>query len=702
MKKKNGFTLAELLVVVVILGIITGISIPLIRSLTEKNRQREYTTYLETLKQSAKLYVNSYEEDLFGHENSGCAIIRYSQLEEKKLIKDIAVRDVSCDSEDTYVKVVKLDGKTSYASTIRCGSRNADGGINVETQLSDKEMGDINNCGLDNKTIISFSATDPSDSINYQRRNLVVNMNSHTGFHENLLIEYGFLKKENKPAEGENPTSYLIDGWKKLDVNYIGGNEQKRKIEDGESITLSSNKIITPKNQTEDLYLVLKIHSLKDLGGRNWTTEIGRGNYVYFGTYRVDNSNPTFSEDSTIVSNNSSYNSKDPKLKINVTDNRYSTSNDLRMCISYDSDTCSKKVKDIKNNNGYEKYDSTKVLLEIKDDLDGSNHTIYVTVGDAAGNYTTVSYPYTLAITLTYDPNGGTGTMNPTYCNINTACRLAINQFTRSTDYEYLGWYNASKDGTKYEDTATFTSSSTIYAQWKLLYIISFHYTGSFKVTKDGTVYTDADYQTLEKDYKIWFLTSGTLTTYVDSNIDVFLVGGGQRGSTDYGGRGGGVAYTTSTIQNGGSYEIAIGESGQDTVAFGQTAYTGQGAGGSHRVHIYSGAQCGAGNYSVYRGYGWGGVGPYAWNDPNIDGVRYGCGGTGGGSCCGMTCCGTTCNGAGGAFPTGCGGGNNAWGYANGLPNTGGGGGGASWWGNGGHSGGSGGSGVVIIRKKEG
>ncbi len=256
MQRKKGFTLVELLVVIVILGIITGISIPLIRSLTEKNRQREYTTYLNTLKQSAKLYVNSYEEDLFGHEKSGCAIIRYSQLEEKKLIKDIAVRDVSCDSEDTYVKVVKLDGKTSYASTIRCGSRNADGGINVETQLSDKEMGDINNCGLDNQTIISFRATDPSNSINFQQRNLVVSMNSHTGFHENLLIEYGFLKKENKQGEGVDPTSYLIDGWRKLDVNYIGGNEQKHKIEDGESITLSSNEMITPKHQTEDLYLV--------------------------------------------------------------------------------------------------------------------------------------------------------------------------------------------------------------------------------------------------------------------------------------------------------------------------------------------------------------------------------------------------------------------------------------------------------------
>ena len=157
------------------------------------------------------------------------------------------------------------------------------------------------------------------------------------------------------------------------------------------------------------MYVVLKINTLKDLSGRQWTTETGKSNYLYFGTYRVDNSKPVFSVDSTVVSNNEKYNSLDPKLQINVTDNRYSTTNDLRMCISYDSDTCSKKVKDIKNNNGYEKYDSTKVLSKIKEDLDGSNHTIFVTVGDAAGNYETKAYSYKLATsyTITYNSNGG-------------------------------------------------------------------------------------------------------------------------------------------------------------------------------------------------------------------------------------------------------------------------------------------------------
>ena len=50
MKKKKGFTLVELLVVIVILGIITGISIPLIRNIQAKNEMRKYTTYMSLVK----------------------------------------------------------------------------------------------------------------------------------------------------------------------------------------------------------------------------------------------------------------------------------------------------------------------------------------------------------------------------------------------------------------------------------------------------------------------------------------------------------------------------------------------------------------------------------------------------------------------------------------------------------------------------
>ena len=47
--KKNGFTLVELLVVIVILGIITGISIPVLRGLHERNTTKKYEVYMNSL-----------------------------------------------------------------------------------------------------------------------------------------------------------------------------------------------------------------------------------------------------------------------------------------------------------------------------------------------------------------------------------------------------------------------------------------------------------------------------------------------------------------------------------------------------------------------------------------------------------------------------------------------------------------------------
>ena len=63
--KKRGFTLAELLVTIVILGIITGLSIPVIRGLQASQSEKRYSIYVDSVNSAAKLYTDSYSEDLF-------------------------------------------------------------------------------------------------------------------------------------------------------------------------------------------------------------------------------------------------------------------------------------------------------------------------------------------------------------------------------------------------------------------------------------------------------------------------------------------------------------------------------------------------------------------------------------------------------------------------------------------------------------
>ncbi len=480
-----GFTLVELLVVIVILGIITGISIPLIRNIQASNEMKKYTTYMDSLKNSAKLYVDSYAEDLFGHEESGCAIIQYNQMEEKGLLKDIALGDVSCDSEKTFVKVVKVNNKYGYYTSIGCGKKDAAGKVEVETKLPENELSGLELCGADQKTIISFSTTPESSySINNQRKNITIHALSPTGFHEDFRVNYSFVKKEDVEEleiSKENPQDKLIGGWIKLPIEMIGGALQKNKIYDGENITISSKKIQTPINQTEDLYIVLNIENVKDLTGRNWTTEPDKSKYLYLGPFRVDNSKPIFDDVSGVVSSKEEYNDIQPKLNIKVADTKFSTEDDLKMCISYDSDTCSKKISDIKNNNGYEKYISNKVLDNIQDEYDGSSHTVYVTVGDAAGNYETKNYNYTIAhrYTLTYNVDGGSACSpskkTVTY-NVGSTVTWGPLCETTKNDYDFLGWYNGE---TRITSETPATGNITVKANWKQRKCASGYYMNS-------------------------------------------------------------------------------------------------------------------------------------------------------------------------------------------------------------------------------
>ena len=72
------------------------------------------------------------------------------------------------------------------------------------------------------------------------------------------------------------------------------------------------------------------------------------------------------------------------------------------------------------------------------------------------------------SVHVTFDSNGGTGTMNPQVMNKNTETALSDNAFTR-TGYAFSGWNTkADGSGTTYANGASVSLDSdiTLYAQW--------------------------------------------------------------------------------------------------------------------------------------------------------------------------------------------------------------------------------------------
>lgn len=226
-----------------------------------------------------------------------------------------------------------------------------------------------------------------------------------------------------------------------------------------------------------------------------------------------------------------------------------------------------------------------------------------------------------------------------------------------------------------------------------------------FTYTGNCTVIDDSD-AVLGTQWRIKFLTSGTLTTSKEWLVDLFLVGGGASGAAGTSNRAGGAGgnggecktVSSLTVDKQIGIGIVVGGIGGDTSALGQTAIAGGGAvGGALAAYNNDGNPGGAGTYEfnsvsgdMYGGAGGGGGGGVQ-NESNPSNAG-GAGGAGGG-------------GDGGAGGGKYGGIESPYGRPGSScqANTGGGGGG----GGGGQvstgayvgAGGSGGSGIVIMRK---
>lgn len=277
MRKNNkGFTLIEVLVAITIMGIITVMALPGVQQLQSRNRERKYEKYGESLVSSAKLYVDSNGEDIFGYAVSGCADITFSELEAKALAKDYETNGITCVGnmtnadlrDDTFIHVEKKNNKYIYQPYITCTDKT--GKIVYQTPDVVNRCENVSVGVQGNMTFNITAASDTERDKWTKTKQINVEIGSDAGLFPNNFSAYCLTKADNPDV--------CVEG-------------SRQRINFGNALGVKSvKKTINLTDLTGEFYFVLLASEgrIEDLAG-NQISENKRSNF----TIKIDNTPPT-------------------------------------------------------------------------------------------------------------------------------------------------------------------------------------------------------------------------------------------------------------------------------------------------------------------------------------------------------------------------------------------------------------------------
>ncbi len=116
MKKKNGFTLIEMLGILVVLSIIVMISVPAITSMLKQANKQKYDEWLQNLYIASEQYVEGHREE-FAEANSGGTSYLSIQLLLKKGYLKNSIKDPKTGQDVTDIGIVEIKPNDEHILT---------------------------------------------------------------------------------------------------------------------------------------------------------------------------------------------------------------------------------------------------------------------------------------------------------------------------------------------------------------------------------------------------------------------------------------------------------------------------------------------------------------------------------------------------------------------------------------------------------
>lgn len=176
--KKKGFTLIELIAVIVIMGLLLLIVLPATTRLMKGNKNKKYDEYYNLIEKAALLYADSRKDDLGGVNASGCIDTSVEFLVKNKYLKEFDEDGVTCKGASSYdltsfedidssknyidVRIRNVNGKKTVESSLVCVKRNKVeySKLKENTESCDKYVAERENVLYDKISNLSATGAD--------------------------------------------------------------------------------------------------------------------------------------------------------------------------------------------------------------------------------------------------------------------------------------------------------------------------------------------------------------------------------------------------------------------------------------------------------------------------------------------------------------------------------------------------------------